>query len=73
MTHDLDLMAEILDETGAQWVDNRRIFSDESRTLTLAVERTWYRTDGRLPVHPSAIGHRRIADSVPDSWLTAKP
>jgi len=70
---DMGQMARMLDESGERWVDNRRLFDGETTGTTLPVEQDWLKTLGRLPVHPNAVGHRMIAESVPDAWLLSSP
>lgn len=73
MGNDLDLMADLLNQSGVDWVDNRRLFIDDPYVVTLGLEQAWFKRDGRLPVHPSPHGHERIANSIPNAWFTAKP
>jgi len=54
-------MAAVLDSTKAIWVDLRSVPTNEH---VLGVEHAWWRRDGRLPVHPSADGHRALADAA---------
>ena len=69
MQKDMALMAEALVNSGELWVDNRTLFQGESTAFTLPEERSWFQETGRLPVHPNALGHERIARSVPSAWL----
>jgi len=73
MAKDLDLMADLLTQSGVDWVDNRTLFVDDPHGLTLGLEQAWFKRDGRLPVHPSPEGHERIANSIPNAWFTVKP
>mgnify|MGYP001223199204 CR=1 FL=1 len=73
MAKDMDLMAQTLSASGVAWVDNRALFEDPAENVILPIEGEWYSRDGRLPVHPNALGHHRIAASIPASWFTEKP
>ena len=69
MTH----LADVLNESGAVWVDNRTLFDEETTRTTLPEERDWLAKRGRLPVHPNEVGHRMIAETVPEAWLISSP
>jgi hypothetical protein len=73
MHKDMALMAEVLVKSGEPWVDNRTLFQGESTAFTLPEEHSWFQETGRLPVHPNALGHERIARSVPSAWLRVTP
>ena len=66
MVADMHRMAAALDSTNAAWVDLRNVPTEGH---VLAVERAWWRRDGRLPVHPNASGHRAFADAAVQSII----
>ena len=66
---DMAHLAQALDESGEEWIDNRSLFDQETTRTTLSVEQDWLRKVNRLPVHPNREGHRMIAETVPEAWL----
>ncbi len=59
---DMNQMADRLDASGARFVDLRGLWGD-GVDHTQKLERRWWREHQRLPVHPNAAGHSRIADA----------
>jgi hypothetical protein len=69
LSADMDIIAGALEAAGLRWIDNRRLFDGADHQSMLGVERAWFKRDGRLPVHPSSVGHAAIADAVPQDWF----
>jgi len=63
---DMDEMAIRLTDSGARFLDLRGLWAD-GEDHTQAIEQRWWRENGRLPVHPDAAGHARIAEVLINS------
>ena len=61
--HDLSMMAERLNEVGVPWVDLRNIWGSD-KAMVQPLEMRFYREQGRLPIHPDAVGHSRITEGL---------
>ena len=60
---DMDEMAQRIARVGARFVDLRGLWSDGT-DYTQPMEQRWWQAHQRLPVHPNAAGHERIADAL---------
>ena len=69
MAADGDRIAKVLDATGAEWVDLRNLWPTGDGSAVLNVEMSWWREQGRLPVHPNPIGHAQIAGGAASAFL----
>jgi lysophospholipase L1-like esterase len=69
MAADGDRIAAALDAAGVKWVDLRGLWATGDTSAVQTVEMSWWRNQGRLPVHPNPDGHAQIAEAASSVFI----